>query len=204
MIMKKCFILLLPILLFSCSSSNDNILDKNSQNVELSDLNGTWTATNSSPKNLNGIQLILKATDTCVWDDKFGNTFSGPYYFISNISDEILKNQCDLIASSTNDKIHIGSIKINKYQSGNSELYLECDLLPFLPDKNWAYFSERVNSSAWSFWIENNFKYTFTIVEYTNTKMVLKLKSSDVRFTDYKKDYPLPMDVGENIVFRKY
>lgn len=204
--MKIYFIVFASILLsFSCCTTSDNENEDESTNnksVELSDLYGTWTASNSGA-NINGMQLILDPSTICTWSDKFRNSYVGPYYFLSNVNDSTLKSQCKLIASDVNDKIHIKTIKIIKYQTGNTELYVVCDLLPFLPDIKWDHFSEKVDITAWYFWESNHFDYTFDIVEYTDVKMILRLKSSDVECTDFKKDYPLPMEVGENIVLSK-
>jgi len=202
--MKKYCALFILIILCGCSSQNDNVVtNKDINSFSVSDLSGAWQVVDSNPKDLNGMQLIINPNSNCVWSDKSGNTFSGPYYFFSNIKDSILKSQCKLVSSDTYDKIHINTIKINRYENSAPELYFMCDLLTLLPDKNWEYFSDKVNSTAWYFWIDNYFSYVFTISEYTSNKLVLKLKNSDVRFTDYKKDYPLAISDGQNITFIK-
>lgn len=190
------FALLLIVSFVGCSSDDSESNNKDSRTVTLSDIKGTWQITDASPSNVVGVRLVLNDNTSCVWSDKFGNTFSGPYYFLENVNDDVLKAQCALVGSETNSKIHISEAKVIGKASGNTDLYIMCDLMPLLPAVNWQYFDEKVNRSAWYFWESNWFKYTFEITEYTENSMRLKLSESLVRFEDYESDYPLRLSVG--------
>ena len=202
--MKKLFsILIVVIAIVSCSSDpSENSQDesKNSQNITTSDIKGKWKVISD---NLKGVRLILDDNSPCVWSDKFSNTFSGPYYFIENVSDDVLKNQCALIGSDVNDKIHISVIKVQGHTSGNADLYIRCDLMPLLPNLDWQYFSEKVNREAWYFWEGNWFYYTFEVTNYTDNYMHLKLRESSIRFDDYEQNYPLRIDAGTVIMLQR-
>lgn len=190
------FALLLVVSFVGCSSDDSESENKDSRMATLSDIKGIWQITDAIPANVVGVRMVLNDNASCVWSDKFDNTFSGPYYFLENINDDVLKAQCALIGSETNNKIHISEIKVIGKTSGNTDLYIMCDLMPLLPAINWQYFDEKVNTSAWYFWESNWFKYTFEIIEYTDNSMRLKLLESLVRFEDYENDYPLRFSVG--------
>lgn len=205
--MKKYFFATLTVVtmmaLVGCSSDDDEIIEKNSQNVTLEDIKGTWRVTDASLSNIIGVELVLDDLAKCVWSDKFDNAFAGPYYFLENVTDEVLKEQCALIGSEINNKIHIMEIKVIGHLSGNADLYLNCDLMPLLPSISWQYFDEKVNRSAWYFWEDNWFKYTFEITEYTDSRMKLKLSSSLIRFDDYEHDYPLRIPTGTTLTMQR-
>lgn len=202
--MKKLFSLLIFALALSAcssdsleSSKNEN---KNSQNIAISDIKGEWVVTS---ENLKGIRLVLNDNSSCIWSDKFNNTFSGPYYFLENVNDDVLKAQCALIASEMNNKIHISEIKVQGHTSGNVDLYIRCDLMPLLPNLNWQNFSEKVNEEAWYFWEGNWFYYTFEVTNYTDSYMQLRLRESSIRFVDYEQNYPLRINTGTTIILQR-
>lgn len=135
------FTLLVALLFVGCSSDNDETNTVNSHTVTLSDVKGTWVVVSAMPQSVVGIRLVLNDKTNCIWSDKFDNTFSGPYYFLENIDDAVLKEQCALIASDVNDKIHINDIKVLGQNVGNAHLYIMCDLMPLLPSVKWQYLS---------------------------------------------------------------
>lgn len=202
--MNKILLMLSCLLtLFSCSKNEDEeFITKDSKNVELIDLKGEWCFLNSN--NLNGVKLVLDDTYSCTWSDKFDNEFVGPYYMLEDIDDNVLKEQCNLISSDVNDRIHISKIKIkHNGLNGNCHLWMECDLKPFLPCKNWVYFKERVDREAWYFWEDNYWVYEFQITNYSINEMKLELFESYVRFGDYTKKYPLRMDKGSTVTLQR-
>lgn len=202
--MKRIWFALLVALLFvGCSSDNDETNTVNSHTVTLSDVKGTWVVVSAMPQSVVGIRLVLNDKTNCVWSDKFDNTFSGPYYFLENIDDAVLKEQCALIASDVNDKIHINDIKVLWQNVGNAHLYIMCDLMPLLPSVNWQYFNERVDRTAWYFWENNWFKFTFEIVDYSENSMQLKLLDSDIRYDDYESSYPLRLSNGSVLTLQR-
>lgn len=212
-IIKLCFLLII-FASAGCSSDgndDDESESKNNLTVELSDIKGTWSAVSSTDTDYNGIKLILDDKNQCTWTDKNNNGFVGPYYFLENVNDSVLKHQCSLIACDENTRIHIGDIKISKYataESNNkdvykSELKITCDLDPFLPEKDWQDFDKEVDEKAWYFWQGNDFSYTFLIKSYTSSRMELELTGSSIRFDSYTKDYPMRISKGDIFVFVK-
>lgn len=202
--MKKILLMFTCLLtLFSCSKNDgEEFIEKNSKNVELTDIKGEWVFVNS--KDLNGAKLILNDNYSCTWSDKFNNDFVGPYYMLENINDNVLKEQCNLISSDVNNKIHINEIKIkHNGLNGNCHLWMECDLKPFLPNKNWVYFDERVDRETWYFWEDNYWVYEFQITNYNTNEMKLELFESYVRFDSYTEKYPLRMCKGNTVILQR-
>jgi len=203
--MKRIMLLLLPFFVLGCSSDNEEVQkDKDVSTVELSDIKGAWTITNSSNAALKSIILTLNDNMSCVWEDKGGNTYAGPYWMLENVNDEMLTEQCRLMAVDNANRIHINTVKvIGHTESTNKELYLKCDLLPFMPAKNWSDFSEKVNSEIWNFWIDSTFDYTFDISEYTQTTMTLRLTDSSIRYDSYESRYPLRISNGTTLTLQR-
>lgn len=213
--MKKISILLLLAVLFaSCSSDDEDSQDiKNNLTVELSDIKGEWTVTAATDGKATGIRLVLKDdmynSDGCSWTDKRGNFYVGPLFKFYNVNDDILKRQASLLASEVNDEIHIGSANVRKYVTEESnytevyrsELVIVCDLKTLLPSLNWEYFSEKVDRETWYFWEYATFTYTFNIEEYTESRMKLRLTSSNTR---YKSDrFPLRLKDNTELTLQR-
>lgn len=204
--MKKAILYaIIALIMCGCSSDNeDTPKSKDVSTVELSDIKGTWTVESSSNTNLNGIKLVLNDNQTCVWEDRYGETYSGPYWMLENVNDNTLTEQCNLMAIDKANRIHINAIKvIGHTESTNKELYLKCDLLPFMPSKTWSNFSEKVDSETWYFWMDSTFDYTFDITEYSDARMALTLKDSSIRFVDYKSYYPLRITNGTTLTLQR-
>lgn len=81
--MKRIWFALLVALLFvGCSSDNNETNTVNSHTVTLSDVKGTWVVVSAMPQSVVGIRLVLNDKTSCVWSDKFDNTFSGLTTFL--------------------------------------------------------------------------------------------------------------------------
>lgn len=206
--------LLLSIVLVGCSSSNDDEVPvKNNLTVELSDIKGTWYVTKSTSQNWNGIVLVLSDRQSCSWTQREGD-YVGPYYFLENVNDQTLKEQCGLldIDAQSATRIHIGKIKISKFVSEESnyqdvyrsQLNITCDLRPYLPTRNsQAFIDNKVDHEAWYFWADSDFSYNFEITKYTKNVMTLKLVESDFRFDNYEERYPLRTPIGTEITLER-
>lgn len=200
----KNFILLFVFsaIMVACSSSNDDNDNKGKNNltVELSDIKGTWYVTKSTSSNWNGVILVLNDNKDCGWVQRDGD-YVGPYYFLENVNDNTLKEQCALLDCPEDraNKIHIKSVRISKFATEESNykdtyksvLNMTCDLRTYLPSKNSEAFMNNVDHDAWWFWIDGEFSYSFEITEYTPSKMKLKLDASDFLFVDHESKYPL-------------
>lgn len=195
------------IILFSSCSSGDNNEEptaKDEYNVELSDLYGTWVVSESSQENLRGIKLVLKRLETCTWTDQKGNDFVGPYYFLENVNDEILRGIGNKLSADKLDRIHLGQVKVINYITEQvSTLLLDCDLYPFLPNRNWSDFTEKVDYEEWRFWGFNTFRYEFDITKYSERRLELLLTTSDIRYCDYPERYPLRIPNNTKIVLKR-
>lgn len=196
--MKKIFLLttLCVFILLCCGCSSENNEDapivKDKYNVELSDILGTWMVYESTQSNLKGIKLILDDHHTCTWIDSKGNYFVGPYYFLTNVKDNILLDIGKKLNVESLGDIHISQIKVVNYISDKpSTLSLTCDLKPFLADPNWSDFANKVNHEEWSFWTSSTFNYDFEIIGYSANKLELSLKESTIRYDSYPEKYPL-------------
>lgn len=209
-----CLFFLLSTLLSGCSSSNDDEQqEKNNLNVELSDIKGTWYVTKSTSQNWSGIVLVLDDKRSCSWTQKDGD-YVGPYYFLENVNDQTLKEQCGLldIDAQSATRIHVGKIKISRFVSEESnyqdvyrsQLNITCDLRPYLPTRSSQVFIDnKVDHEAWYFWADSDFSYNFEITKYTKNAMTLKLVESDFRFADYEEKYPLRTPVGTELTLER-
>ena len=206
---------LISALLTGCSSSNDDNEEqvKNNLTIDISDIKGTWYVTKSTSQNWDGIVLVLNDRQSCSWTHRDGE-YVGPYYFLENVNDKTLKEQCGLlgIEPTSANRIHIGKINISEFateESNYQEVYrsqlnITCDLRPYLPSKNSQVFIDnKVDHDAWYFWVDSDFSYKFEITAYTNNSMKLKLVESDFRFADYEEKYPLRTSVGTELTLER-
>ena len=215
--MKRIQLLLICLLLailVGCSQSNDDKEQvKNNLNVELSYIKGTWYVTKSTSQNWNGVVLVLNDRQSCSWSQRDGE-YKGPYYFLENVKDETLKEQCRLlnVDAQSATRIHIGKINISKFASEESnykevyrtQLNITCDLRTYLPSKNsQAFIGNKVDHEAWYFWADSDFSYKFEITAYTKNVMKLKLTESKVRFVDHEEKYPLRTPVGTELTLER-
>lgn len=211
--MKKIlFLMLLSMVLFSCSSSNDDEKTaKNNLTVELSDIKGTWYVTQSTAANWKGIVMVLNDRQDCGWIQRDGD-YVGPYYFLENVNDNTLKEQCGLLGANDANKIHIRKIHISKYASEESNykdvyksvLNINCDLRTYLPSKNSEiYIDNKIDHEAWSFWVDAEFSYSFEIIKYTSAQMVLKVVDSDFLYSDYESKYPMRIQNGTELTLER-
>ena len=120
---------LISALLTGCSSSNDDNEEqvKNNLTIDISDIKGTWFVTKSTSQNWDGIVLVLNDRQSCSWTHRDGE-YVGPYYFLENVNDKTLKEQCGLlnIEPTSANRIHIGKINISKFateESNYQEVY---------------------------------------------------------------------------------
>ena len=211
---KVLFFFLLAILMISCSSSEDEKeVFKNNLTVELSDIKGTWYVTKSTDAQWNRIALVLDDHKSCAWSQRDGE-YVGPYYFLENVSDQALKEQCALLCIDEKDanRIHIGKIHISKFASEESnyketyksQLEITCDLLNYLPSQNSvAYIENKVDHGAWWFWIDSDFSYSFEITKYSPNQMTLRLVDSSYRFADHESRYPLRTYKGTELTLER-
>lgn len=200
-------------IMVACSSSNDdddNI--KNNLTVELSDIKGTWYVTKATTSTWNDVVLVLNDSKDCGWVQRDGD-YVGPYYFLENVNDNTLKEQCALLDCPEDkaNKIHIKNIRISRFATEESDykdtyksvLNVTCDLRTYLPSKNSDAFMYNVNQDAWWFWIDGEFSYSFEITEYTPNTMKLKLDDSDFLFVDYESKYPLRTVNGTELTLER-
>lgn len=114
---------LISALLTGCSSSNDDNEEqvKNNLTIDISDIKGTWYVTKSTSQNWDGIVLVLNDRQSCSWTHRDGE-YVGPYYFLENVNDKTLKEQCGLlgIEPTSANRIHIGKINISKFATEES------------------------------------------------------------------------------------
>lgn len=195
--MKKFLILFIAVFaLCSCSKDTDEtVIVKTSENVTTEDIMGDWIIT--YPSSLNGAKFVLHNMETCTWSNKFGYCFSGPYYFIENINDDVLKQQGLLLDLQNLNKIHIETIKVRNASgdSNNKRLLLICDLKTFLPHPDYLKkHLENIDRDTYYFWEDNDFDYSFEIINYNDNYMELKLTGYCVRFGSYINNYPLRLE----------
>ncbi len=200
------FLFLASLLSSGCSSdSNDNAPEsKNEYNVETSDLYGTWIVSESTQDNLKGIKLVLDPKNTCTWIDKKNNDYVGPYYFMENVKDDCLRTIGSKLAVENLDRIHLGEAKVRNYISVRvATLLLTCDLYPFLADRMWIDFNDKVDYEEWCFWEFNTFSYEFDITKYLKDRLELLLQSSSIRYCSYPEKYPLRIQDGTKLILIK-
>ena len=198
--MKRVFSLFLAltmITLFSCTSDNEPSV-KNSETVEVSDIQGEWVI--SSPDILNNSNLVLKNYHSLLWTNRRGESYAGPYYAFTNVNDGTLKAQGSLLGVDNLDWIRIQDIRFPlRSVGGNKHLIITCALNHVLPDIDWCEKVDKwttVNRDSWYFWSDSWFSYRFEVIEYNERQMKLKLLGSSVSSHTHENDYPLRMENG--------
>ncbi len=190
---KLIFIFVAIFALCSCSKDDGEILIKSIENVTTEDLYGDWSIT--YPISLSGAKFEFHKFERCTWSDKFGNFFEGPYNFIENLNDDVLKQQGLLLGIDNLNKIHINTFKVRSFNDNHKELLLICDLQTFLAHPDYAKHNwNEIDRNTYYFWDDNYFDYQFEIINYNDTYMELKLLAHSVRFGSYIEKYPLMLE----------
>ena len=192
--MKKLFLFIIPILLMACGGSDGEGNDEPQElKPSLSNISGTWEVTDGK---YSGMRLVIKPKSTIGWIDDKGNDYAGNYYMLENVNDPIIAQQCSLVGSDNTNRIHIEDLKVG------DTFKLTLGLKPFMPIRNWALFSEKVDEPTWRFWLNHNYEYGFVWKEYTTSTMKIELLTVNY-FSQPTERFPLRMEKGEILTFKR-